>query len=79
MVGGIKGSYTTRRDGGITYTYEAECGMQDRNWHWHAIVRCDGRLRGEPRGVIYDAPSFVEDPVLRHMVEGAIEHRVSVE
>ncbi|HEX4331317.1 MAG TPA: hypothetical protein VH040_04195 [Usitatibacter sp.] len=79
MVGGIEGTYTTVRDGGITYTYQAECGMQGGNWHWNAIVRCSDQLRGEPKGVIYDPPSFIEEPVLRGLVELAIENRVGVE
>lgn len=76
----MNGSYKTTRDGGIEYTYEAECGMQGRDWHWAAKVRrADGQLCGTPRGVIFEAPSFVEDPVLRHMVEGAIENKVGVD
>jgi hypothetical protein len=78
----VKGKYTTKRDGGIEYTYTAECGMggEDRkDWHWRAKVRRDGMLAGEPNGVILNARSFVEDPVLKYLVEDAIEKRIGVD
>ena len=79
MVGGIKGTYTTTRDGVVVYTSEADCSMQGEDWHWDAVVRRGDQLRGHPSGVIYKARSFVEEPVLKIMVESAIEHRVGVE
>lgn len=75
----LEGTYITKRDGGVEYTYEASCGMYGANWHWRATVRRQGMLAGKPTGVIYDAPSFVEDPVLRQVVEEAIEKRIGVD
>ena len=78
----LKGKYKTQRDGGVEYTYEAWCGMEGpdrKDWHWSATVRRDGRLAGEPKGVYLNAPQFVEDPVLRALVESAIEKRIGVE
>ncbi len=78
----LRGKYTTTRDGGIEYTYEAWCGMQGpdrKDWHWSAKVRKNGQLAGEPSGVYLNAPSFVEDPVLKALVEGSIEKRIGVD
>jgi hypothetical protein len=78
----LKGKYTTKRDGGLEYTYEAESGMvgqAQRDWHWVAKVRRNGHLAGTPSGMVKNAKSFVEDPMLRRMVESAIEDRVGVD
>lgn len=76
----LTGRYTTKRGGGITYVWEASCGMHGEDWHWQATVRFeDGRPAGKPNGIIYKAPSLVEDPVLTMFVQNAIEHRVGVD
>jgi hypothetical protein len=78
----LKGTYTTKRNGGLEYSYEAESEMAGEgklDWHWTARVRRHGQLVGEPNGIVKNAKSFVEDPMLRKMVEGAIEDQVGVD
>ena len=76
-MGKIAGSYTTQRDGGVKYTYEA-------TWHdsadgvvWSAKVKRGDETAGAPTGQIRKTGGPVESEV-RRVVETAIETRAGV-
>lgn len=75
----IKGIYTTKRDGGLRYTYEANWGpTDDPTWlAWDAKVRKDGDLVGTPNGQFMKVPDVAE--TVASLVCDAIEHRAGVQ
>lgn len=76
----MEGTYITKRDGGITYTWKGECGMQGANWHWRARVWRDGVYAGDPGGMLLNATySFLEYPMVQMFVEASIEARAGVQ
>lgn len=76
----INGTYTTKRDGGVVYTYQAKSHRDGTQWHWEAKVwHAGGFLAGHPSGMILKASwSFDEKHALEAMVEQAIEARAGV-
>jgi hypothetical protein len=74
----IAGRYTTRRDGGLAYTYDARWQEAGEGIIWSATVRRDGELAGTPSGQIrHIAGAQLADEV-RRLVETAIEIRTAV-
>src|SRR5439155_9260047 len=51
-MGRIAGRYTSRRDGGLTYTYDAKWQDAGEGIIWSATVRREGELAGTPSGQI---------------------------
>jgi hypothetical protein len=51
-MGTTSGKYTTKRDGGVTYSYEASWGTVGDRAHWSAKVKREGNFAGTPNGQI---------------------------
>ena len=76
----LSGSYTTSRDGGIRYAYDAFWTQVDKTIKWDAKVRRDGEVVGNPGGVINEVPRNTNiDALVRTNVETSIEARDKVE
>ena len=76
----ISGSYTTTRDGGISYAYDAFWTESGRTVLWDAKVRHEGTLVGSPSGVINDVPNGTEvAPLVRTAIATVIEDKVKIE
>jgi hypothetical protein len=74
----VAGSYTTQRDGGLTYTYEATWHETGDGIVWSAKVRRSGESAGAPSGQIRKTVSTPVEAEVRRVVETAIETRASV-
>lgn len=72
----IRGEYTTKRDGGITYSYEASWHMTEGDWiFWTLEARIGARLAGRSSGQVMRPGSPDVDAFIRDLVCEAIEHR----
>jgi hypothetical protein len=78
-MGRIAGRYTTRRDNGITYTYEASWQEADGGITWSTTVKRERELAGAPNGQIRSVAGLVVADEVRRLVERAIETRAGVE
>jgi hypothetical protein len=77
-MGRIAGRYTTLRDGGLTYTYDASWQSAGEGIIWSATVKRAGELAGAPNGQVrHPAGVRLADEVTR-LVETAIETRAGV-
>jgi len=74
----VAGSYTTQRDGGLTYTYEATWHETGDGIVWSAKVRRSGESAGAPSGQIRKTVGTPVEVEVRRVVETAIETRASV-
>lgn len=74
----VAGSYTTQRDGGLTYTYEATWHETGDGIVWSAKVRRSGESAGAPSGQIRKTVGTPVEAEVRRVVETAIETRASV-
>ena len=74
----VAGSYTTQRDGGLTYTYEATWHETGDGIVWSAKVRRSGESAGAPSGQIRKTVDTPVEAEVRRVVETAIETRASV-
>jgi hypothetical protein len=74
----IAGSYTTQRDGGLTYTYEATWHESGDGVVWSARVRRGGESAGAPSGQIRKSVGIPIEREVRRVVEKAIETRAGV-
>jgi hypothetical protein len=77
-MGRIAGRYTSRRDGGLTYTYDARWQEAGEGIIWSATVRRDGELAGTPSGQIRHVGGARLADEVRRLVETAIEIRTGV-
>lgn len=76
----ISGSYTTERNGGISYAYDAFWTESGRSVLWDAKVRREGTLVGSPSGTIEDVPRGSEiAPLVRAAICAAIEKKENIE
>lgn len=76
----ISGTYKTKRDGGIEYTYEARwMVMPNGSAAWWAKVRLAGELRGEPNGQLLNTAGVDMHEWMRVMVERCIEDRLQIQ
>jgi hypothetical protein len=79
MKNAISGKYTTKRDGGIAYTYEATWHRANEAFAWDAKVKRDGQLVGTPNGqLILMAGDDLAETVAA-LVCDSIEHRVGTD
>jgi hypothetical protein len=78
-MGRIAGRYTTRRDNGITYTYEATWREAGGGIIWSATVKREREVAGVPNGQIRSAAGVIVADEVRRLVERAIETRAGVE
>jgi len=73
----VSGAYTTKRDDGLRYQYEATWQTGDGDWMtWSATVTRDGAAAGTASGVVMrtlDMPKTI-----RELVCDAIERRAGV-
>jgi hypothetical protein len=74
----IAGSYTTHRDGGLTYSYEATWHESGDGVVWSAKVRRSGESAGAPSGQIRKTAGIPIEGEVRRVVETAIETRAGV-
>jgi hypothetical protein len=72
-MGRIAGRYTTQRDGGLTYTYEATWQDAGEGIIWSVTVKRDAELAGTPSGQIRNAAGIRLADEVRRLVETAIE------
>jgi hypothetical protein len=77
-MGRIAGRYTSRRDAGLTYTYDARWQEAGEGIIWSASVRRDGELAGTPSGQIRHVAGVRLADEVRRLVETAIEIRAGV-
>ena len=77
-MGRIAGRYTTRRDGGLTYMYDATWRPAGEGIIWSATVKLDGELAGAPNGQIRNTAGVRLADEVRRLVETAIETRAGV-
>ncbi len=76
----LSGSYTTNRDGGVAYAYDAFWTDVERTVTWDAKVRRDGELVGAPNGVIEGVSRNDNiNALVRDSIEIAIETRNKVD
>ena len=78
--GTLKGSYRTRRDGGLAYTYEVKWTDHGKGAiGWLALVRQGEDLKGTPTGIL-ERPVLVDIRLaISTAVQMAIENRRGVE
>lgn len=75
----MTGEYTTKRDGGVKYTYEATWFvMPNGSAAWNAKVSKDGNLVGMPNGSILNTVGVTMEPYVRSLVETSIEIRAGI-
>ena len=75
----VSGKYTTRRDGGIEYAYEATWELAEGDWIvWSAEVTRNGAPAGRTRGQVMRPASTDMDAVVRDLVCEAIERRAGL-
>jgi hypothetical protein len=79
MAGKCSGTYRTRRDGGLEYTYEASWTQSRGAVVWNSTVKRDGSVAGAPGGSVTMLPPYEPEPTIRMMVERAIEERSGVQ
>ncbi len=75
----VKGNYTTQRDGGIAYTYEATWAQTEQGAMWNSKVRRDGQLAGTPNGQIVSTHNVPLEELVKRLVETSIEIRAGVD
>lgn len=78
MAGKCSGSYTTKRDGGVNYTWEASWTQSRGAVVWNSTVKRDGEVAGAPGGSVSMLPPYEPEPTIRMLVERAIEQRAGV-
>jgi hypothetical protein len=76
--GRCTGAYTTRRDGGIAYEYEATWRTTGNSAIWNSEVRREGLLVGVPAGTILNVQGADLEAMVKSLVEDAIEKRSGV-
>ena len=76
--GRIAGRYTSVRDGGLTYTYEARWQEAGEGIVWSATVMREGESAGTPSGQIRHITGVRLADEVRRLVETAIEIRAAV-
>ena len=77
-MGKIAGSFTTQRDGGLTYTYEATWNETGEGVIWSAKVKRGAESVGTPSGQIRKPGAVALESEVRRVVETAIETRAGV-
>lgn len=77
----ISGKYTTKRDGGLAYTYEAAWNVVGNDIEWAVKASRGDDFAGSTSGVFHDskvlAPSMGH--ILKRWAEDTIENRVGVD
>lgn len=72
----LRGQYTTRRDGGITYGYEVTWHLVEGAWiAWTFEARLGERLAGRSSGQVVRPATADIDAFMRELACEAIEHR----
>jgi hypothetical protein len=71
--------YTTQRNGGLTYSYEATWARAGTRIIWSAIVTRNGEFKGQPNGTIQNAMELDPVPAVKALVEHSIENLFQVE
>ena len=69
----VSGSYTTRRDNGLTYDYEVFWKSIGDMAIWYSRVTRDGIPKGRPSGTVDLAPLPDIETQVKHVVELRIE------
>jgi hypothetical protein len=77
-MGRIAGRYTTQRDGGLSYTYDATWQEAGDGIIWSVSVKRDDELAGKPSGQIRHIAGVQLADEVRRLVENAIEIRAGV-
>ena len=77
-MGTIAGTYTTQRNGGLTYNYEATWNETGDGIIWSAKVRRGAESAGTPSGQIRKTAASAIPAEVRRVVETAIETRAGV-
>jgi hypothetical protein len=79
MMHSVQGIYTTKRDGGIVYTYELTWYETEQGANWDAKVWRDGLAVGTPGGTLLDRNVLEYGELAIGMVEASIEQRVGLD
>jgi hypothetical protein len=72
------GTYTTTRDGGLTYTYEASWRVFGKNATWHGKVLHQGKIVASPSGQIWNVGAADLTDQVQRQVELTIERRAAL-
>ena len=73
----VSGTYKRKRGLRRTYVYVAYWGNEERNIAWHAMIRCDGELKGRPRGIVMNR-HFNLAVTIASLVESSIENLIEM-
>lgn len=74
----IRGSYITRRDNGVRYTYESTWMELSHGVLWDARVFLGGELAGTLNGRFHAARGVPSPAVVTRVVEASIELQTGV-
>lgn len=74
----IAGRYTTRRDGGIGYSYDATWQEAAAGVIWSATVKRGGEFAGAPNGQIRHTFGIKLADEVKRLVEESIERKLGV-
>ena len=77
-MGRIAGRYTTQRDGGLAYMYDATWQSAGEGIIWSATVKRGSELAGAPNGQLRHCVGIQLADEVRRLVETAIETRAGV-
>ncbi len=75
----INGSYKTKRDQGIVYTYDATWSLTEQGAIWNAKVRRGDQFAGTPNGQILSTHNVPLEELVKGLVENSIEIRAGVD
>ena len=75
----ISGTYKTRRDGGLDYSYVVTWQVGPLGVEWTAKVACNGRPAGTPSALVGVNGGFDPAAYLHRMIATYIENRWQVE
>lgn len=75
----ISGKYTTKRDGGIEYSYEASWTVTGNSAIWNAKVRRGHDFSGTPGGTVLNVKGIDMASNVRSLVEASIESRLQIQ
>jgi len=75
----ISGTYTTKRDGCLAYTYVGAWRRLGDRITWYVTVRRDGEFKGAPKGLISHVGKLSPASSVKRLIESSIEDLVQIE
>jgi hypothetical protein len=72
----FKGTYTTVREGGLTYYYEGFWFKTDSSIVWRARIQLTGKTAGSLHGHIADAGTLEQESAVQDAITGSVSHAI---